>query len=584
MESLNIVELLEKSPMTKLSNTYQSKLLTKIKERFTEDEQQMFVTSFYCYLNCNATDFVIDLDNIWRWVGFQQKVKAKILLEKHFKLDIDYKFLLSHMGKQDKSHGGNNKEIFMLTVKTFKMFCLKAGTEKADKIHEYYINLEETLHEVIEEESDELRKQLETQKQNHEIELKTILTDSEEQLQNQKDENEQIRLENGKVPTIYIWNTDSKSSELLPSLKIGMTATIHTRFKPYKLTNPNGKCIFQKEISGEINLRKLETHIHSKLKKFHFSGEIYKMDSEEAKICILTTIYNMELYQIGNDRERQLKVKKIFDATHNIFNDITLSTSDISTQTEFNEDVPLSQPIIERDNSLQNKFDEFIESHCIMRSDVEVSSKQIVGAYRLYAREAKREVTQAFTDYLNRKFKPDRLKVQNMDQIVMGFSGVMLKPVKYEKQLNLTDHENFIFNNFEFTPDGTVLWSTIVNEFKNWKRLMKEGYSDIEENLLKKYLKQSQYLLFETVWASGGSGQGYYGLKSKSEINQHRTSSTACKIQKKDINNNVLCEFETIAKIASIEKISPATMSRSIKNKVIFEGIGGSYFYAKKSN
>jgi hypothetical protein len=158
----------------------------------------------------------------------------------------------------------------------------------------------------------------------------------------------------------------------------------------------------------------------------------------------------------------------------------------------------------------------------------------------------------------------------------------MLKPVKYEKQITLTDHENFIFNNFEFTPDGTVLWSTIVKEFKNWKRLMKEGYSDIEENLLKKYLKQSQYLLFETVWASGGSGQGYYGLKSKSEINQHRTSSTACKIQKKDINNNVLCEFETIAKIASIEKISPATMSRSIKNKVIFEGIGGSYFYEKK--
>lgn len=38
--------------------------------------------------------------------------------------------------------------------------CLKANTSKANEIHEYYIKLEETLHEVIDEESDELRLQL----------------------------------------------------------------------------------------------------------------------------------------------------------------------------------------------------------------------------------------------------------------------------------------------------------------------------------------------------------------------------------------------------------------------------------------
>jgi len=33
----------------------------------------------------------------------------------------------------------------MLNIKTFKKYCLKAGTKKADEIHEYYIKLEETL-------------------------------------------------------------------------------------------------------------------------------------------------------------------------------------------------------------------------------------------------------------------------------------------------------------------------------------------------------------------------------------------------------------------------------------------------------
>jgi hypothetical protein len=61
----------------------------------------------------------------------------------------------------DKKRGGHNKETILLTINAFKRFCLKADTKKADQIHEYYIKLEETLHEIINEESNELRLQLE---------------------------------------------------------------------------------------------------------------------------------------------------------------------------------------------------------------------------------------------------------------------------------------------------------------------------------------------------------------------------------------------------------------------------------------
>ena len=107
-------------------------------------------------------DFVIDLDDVWKWVGFAQKVKATVLLEKHFIIDNDYKKSLYQPGKQsDHTRGGHNKEIFMLNVSTFKKFCLKAGTKKADSIHDYYIKLESLLHEVVQEESAELKLQLE---------------------------------------------------------------------------------------------------------------------------------------------------------------------------------------------------------------------------------------------------------------------------------------------------------------------------------------------------------------------------------------------------------------------------------------
>jgi hypothetical protein len=164
--SLNIVELIENNPITKLSSSYNGKLLTKIQEGFTDFEQQLFVSSFYCYLNCDPKeDFVIDLDDVWNWLGFSIKQKAKILLEKNFIMNQDYKILLNPQVKQtSNTRGGHNKEIFMMTVKTFKSLCLKAGTKKADEIHDYYLKMEEIIHQVVQEESDELKTQLEQAK------------------------------------------------------------------------------------------------------------------------------------------------------------------------------------------------------------------------------------------------------------------------------------------------------------------------------------------------------------------------------------------------------------------------------------
>ena len=80
-------------------------------------------------------------------------------------MNQDYKLSLNLQVKQTTDgRGGHNKEIFMLNVKTFKSLCLKAGTKKADEIHDYYLKMEETIHQVIQEESDELKLQLDQAK------------------------------------------------------------------------------------------------------------------------------------------------------------------------------------------------------------------------------------------------------------------------------------------------------------------------------------------------------------------------------------------------------------------------------------
>jgi len=161
-KQFNIVELIENNPITMLSNDYNVKILVKIKEQFTEFEQQLFLSSFYCYFNYHPTnDYVIDLDDVWKWLGFAQKVNAKTLLEKLFIVDKDYKKSLLQQQKQSlHTKGGHNKETIMLNIKTFKLFCIKTGTKKADEIHDYFLKMEQIIQEVVHEESNELKNQL----------------------------------------------------------------------------------------------------------------------------------------------------------------------------------------------------------------------------------------------------------------------------------------------------------------------------------------------------------------------------------------------------------------------------------------
>jgi len=190
METLNIVKLIEKNSITRLSKDYENRLINKIKDNFDNNQQQLFVASFYCFLNYDANkDFVIDFDNVWKWLGFSRKDPAKRLLEKHFIIDIDYQVENNYPPIGGKVEN-NNKNTFpevagkvkigrpvenvKLTVNAFKKFCLKSGTTKADEIHDYYIKLEQMLQETINEETDELRKQLENTNKTLENTNKTL--------------------------------------------------------------------------------------------------------------------------------------------------------------------------------------------------------------------------------------------------------------------------------------------------------------------------------------------------------------------------------------------------------------------------
>ena len=86
--------------------------------------------------------------------------------------------MLCQSAKQsNQTKGGHNKEIFMLNIETFKKFCLKSETKKADEVHDYFIKLEKIMFEITKEECEELKTQLQQMEntKNKEMETKLIM-------------------------------------------------------------------------------------------------------------------------------------------------------------------------------------------------------------------------------------------------------------------------------------------------------------------------------------------------------------------------------------------------------------------------
>lgn len=160
-DTFDIVSFIKENPLSQLQGEYESILINKIKENLDEESMRIFMSSFYTFLNYDPhKDFVIDLTDVWKWCGFSRISYAKRVL-KFFTKDVDYKiFAATNGAAKKKGSGGHNKETILLSVHTFKRFCLKARTKEADKIHEYFIAMEKIVMETMKEQHQELVRKL----------------------------------------------------------------------------------------------------------------------------------------------------------------------------------------------------------------------------------------------------------------------------------------------------------------------------------------------------------------------------------------------------------------------------------------
>jgi hypothetical protein len=472
MSELNIVELIENHPISKLTDTYNVKLLNKIKENFSDAEQQLFIGSFYCYLNYDTkNDFVVDLDDVWKWIGFSKKYNAERVLETHFNCDIDYKKSAPRIRETtpDKPiNGGQNIKKIMMTIRCFKSLCLKAQTKKASEIHEYYMKMEEVLHDVIEEEGTELKQKMEEQKRlldkqkEEKTELKKQLDQKTEELRITPElERHRILLKeygciNGSLVYIVRIKQCKKGKYII---KIGESRKgIKNRFNEFK----------QKYGSQVIILDCFQVHDSAGLEKhLHHHSEIHPH-----KVKNLEGHENeQELFMIGGTLTYQ-RLIQIIEMGITSFNNpiienerLKLENEQLRSQTKPVDQASL-QEILKINNILLQKIDR-----------IEASNKEIIS--RLNAMQTKTTTSCSQPDpHIGprlQKINPETFELVHVYETVtecMKEDNSLKRP-----SINKAAQENTIYHGFRWKTVDRNLDATIVTiEPTKVTKIQKNGY------------------------------------------------------------------------------------------------------------
>jgi hypothetical protein len=612
-QELNIVELIEKNPITRLSQEYNGRLLTKIQESFTGFEQQLFVSSFYCYLNYDKNmDFIVDLDNVWNWLGFASKFVSLRTLEKHFKIDVDYKNLTALDAPKIKINGGQNKQTIMLTVRCFKSLCLKAQTKKASEIHEYYMKMEEVLHQIVEEETDELKQQLEQKN--------AVIQEKDSVIQSTKKEKQRAVEQAiiGQFPLntecIYFGTIDNTNAENEKLIKFGHTNDLSTRVMDHRKKYQNFALVAAFRVQNKVeieNLIKTYPKIKRHIRSIEVGGknktEIIAYDSTNFTIERLkkhiADIIHSRTYSIDNFN-RLMQRNEVLEAENRELQKTVatqaLELNDLrelaAKQKQELEVVAAGhqsvyQNVLLPEDELTQKFNEFIKVACIVRPDVEESSVSMEGRFRLWCQtKPTKETFHALKNYLDVRFKAKRIRG------VHGYLGVKLKTVEYKKMpssdvssLSLNPNaETFLFERCQFSDCGKILNSVLLKEYQKWKQSVGLELTEMDMKDLKTYLNASPHALKATVWTEQGNNEGYYGVSLRDDYyamtnavtnNPICTSTTGKKVEKREATTHqLLSSWPTIASAALAEGVCAARMSRYVKAKTVI----ADYYYCSQ--
>lgn len=620
-ENIDIINMIELAPINKITESSQIRLLDKIKSKFNPEEQKIFIANFMLYLNYDPfKDFLINLDDIWKWCGFSRKDHAKTLLNKHFINEVDFqvkKLATANGGASFQNvnegsklapevagasfepeispkHGGQNKETIMLSVNTFKKFCLKANTKKADQIHDYYIKLEELLQETIIEDSKTLEHQ-------YKLSQNTI-----EQLNKKLEKKQRTKYELSNC--VYIISNKFFTGYY----KIGKSSSFNSRLNSYVAGSPvdytveylfkvRNKCeetIIENMVLQILGKYRVKNHMDQEREWLHgidlntIKNEIYKCSeflNERRDLYENNEIENNEIENIeieNNEIEKQNlqqlknKIKIIYESDVNDVSDeeeekeeIEVDENNLINSKKY--DIDISKVEIKRNNPVD--FKKFISDCCEIGVENFVIQTELKCAFKIWGKTYIKDVEKQFTEYMKENFKNTNIFIDNQKRHV--YKGLKLKELTYQKTNKNFDFEEFIETKCKIDYLYRISYHDFFHFFTIWKK--EKGEEDFKLNKSDRMKIQE---ILELTFAKGrvlhstssktknlygifgiGLEENNFGLIEKKRQNK--------KVGEYDVDTDELIkEYDSINLCAHNLNIPTSTFSSYIRNKTVLNG------------
>ena len=477
------------------------RLLALLNDTMNTDEMQLFLQSTKTYLTYgdDYTAFVVDLDDVYQWMGFPTKGNAKRLLTQNFKIDVDFKAnlllppqqqVLTHGGhnlflskeKQVLTHGGHNKQTIMMTINTFKEMCILANTPKAKQVRMYYLKMERVVQKYVAHQlADTIKREKDTIKRVQDVMVRLAMAERvNTALANAKGVRNRRKYAQGNY--VYIVEIHGANNSI--RFKVGMTCNPDSRLEQY-MTHTHDETVMV-HVCPCTNMEMLEKLLHYMLDagRTTRAEDVFDLPKDDIIQVMDATqqfIDGVRLYHnVATTVNLRDKVRSIIDemrAQH-------FATA-AAPQVE-----PINEPVDpEEDQPVQQAAEEVVQEEPV---EAEPVHRKFVSARKRAELKAQR-VADAAT----------------AAAAAPGVAPVVPVPVK-----NPDNFEGFVAECFEIAPEYEVAFVDVRCRFRLWSRS-----TETEPTMrLKAYLKTKHTFTKVYVPEVFSELEGFRGLRIKPPV------------------------------------------------------------------
>lgn len=575
-ETINFTELVKNSNTTfSLSDEYQTNMIKILNDEFTEQQQQWYIANLYIFMHYHPTnDYPINLENVFKMIGFANKGNAMKTIKSNFIKDEDYKLLI--IPREKKQNAGRSEHEIMLNVDTFKNLCMLAKTDKGKEIRKYYVKLENIHNKIVKEEIEQQKRQLkekdlELENTKKQLETKTKLA---------------VKKWYEQAPGDMVYGVKSNKDDPNSLITIGKTKNIKRRESDYHTCNQESEMFYIKRCYNCDLAEKVIHHILDKYRE-EKDKEWFQISEELAKYTIDMVCDFLDSFIDCSEELINLKVNEKLSICIEQANIIKNSQNIKKDNKEKDKHDKNNNKKYNKDTNIKNNIDDtksienFIKECCIIDKDAKCISFELLGAYRIWLRGCSLDSRKKLTQYMRNNYESKTILYENYDETeILTYLGIQPKEyiVQQENPDILPKYEEFVLKECKVGYTYRIRWTEFIETYTKWSGndLSKEEKVNMEAYINRHFLK-------DRINMTGHKNvPGIWGLQLKCDnsFKVGANKSNRKQIIKVNIETNEIIEKYNGLVFASRQlNIDNRKLSNYIISKKIFDIDGIKFIY-----